>query len=216
MHETSVSPKTTKSNRGGALTAQRERATATRACLLVAARELFAERGYHATGTTEIVSRAAVTRGALYHHFADKEQLFAEVFSAVAEELVSRSNSAVAPLSGELWSQIIAAFSQYLNLVSSNEEYQRILLIDGPVVLGWARWRALQAEFVATGTATALRLLMDQGIVARQPAEPMANLIQAALNDVALTIAHFPASSQAGEEATAAFLSLLQGLRQKD
>lgn len=202
-----------RSNRGGALSAQRERAAMTRSCLLVAARELFTETGYHATGTTEIVERAAVTRGALYHHFAGKEDLFAEIFRTVAEELVTRTNAAVAPLDGGLWDKVAAAFERYLELVAANGQYQRILLIDGPAVLGWARWRGLLSEFVATGTADALERLMDEGLVERQPAEPLANLIQAALHDVALTIAHAPESMMARDRALAAFLSLLRGLR---
>jgi AcrR family transcriptional regulator len=202
------------SSRGGTLAALRERAVATRACLLAAARELFAEAGYHATGTHEIVARAAVTRGALYHHFADKVELFQEVFRAIDAELVGRSNSAAAALTGDTWAKIVAAFSQYLKLVASNQEYQRILLIDGPAVLGWARWRELQSEFVAKGTADALRLLMDQGIVARQPAEPLAYLIQAALNDAAMGIAYAQQPAQASQEAMNAFLFLLHGIRQ--
>ena len=202
------------SNRGGNLAVLRERAALTRASLLAAARELFTESGYHATGTTEIVARAAVTRGALYHHFADKEDLFKEVYRTIVAELVSRSNSAATALAGDTWSKITAAFSQYLQLVASNEQYQRVLLIDGPAVLGWARWRALQSEFVARGTTEALQLLMDQGIVTRQPAEPLAYLIQAALNDAAMTIAHSPDPAQASQDARHAFLFLLQGIRQ--
>jgi AcrR family transcriptional regulator len=203
-----------KSNRGGNLDALRERAVATRATLLAAARELFTEAGYHATGTADIVARAALTRGALYHHFAGKEDLFTEVFRAAIAELVSRSNSAATALPGDTWSKVTTAYSQYLELVASNEEYQRILLIDGPAVLGWAQWRELQSEFVANGTAEALQMLMDQHIVARQPAEPLAHLIQAALNDAAMTIAHAKNPAQASKEAMAAFLFLLQGIRQ--
>lgn len=203
-----------KSNRGGNLAILRERAAATRACLVAVARELFAEAGYHATGTTEIVAKAAVTRGALYHHFADKEGLFEEVFRTVLAELVSRSNSVADALAGDSWSKIVAAFTRYLDLLAANEEYQRILLIDGPAVLGWRRWRELQSDFVARGTADALRILMDQGLVTRQPAEPLAYLIQAALNDAALSIAHAQNTVQASQEAMNAFLFLLRGIRQ--
>jgi len=202
-------------HRGGAPAEQRERATATRAALIATARVLFAEAGYHATGTTEIVARASVTRGALYHHFADKEDLFAAVFRIVAGELVAKSNASVAGLSGDLWPQVNEAFRQYLHLVASEPEYQRILLIDGPVVLGWTRWRALQAEFVAAGAAEALRLLMGQGLVPAQPAEPLANLLQAALNDAALAIANAETPEQTSAQVTDAFLSLLHGLRSR-
>jgi len=201
--------------RGGAPAEQRERALATRAALIATARVLFAEAGYHATGTTEIVARASVTRGALYHHFADKEDLYAEVFRIVAGELVAKSNASVAGLSGDLWHQVSAAFRQYLQLVASEPEYQRILLIDGPVVLGWPRWRDLQAEFVARGAADALQMLMEQGLVVPQPTQPLANLLQAALNDAALAIANADQPEQTSRQVTEAFLSLLYGLRSR-
>ncbi len=202
-----------KSKRGGNPEAVRERAIATRACLLEAARGLFAKDGYHATGTTDIVAKAGVTRGALYHHFADKEDLFEDVFRTVAAELVSASNSAAGVLEADTWTKIVAAFRQYLQLVAANSDYQRILLIDGPAVLGWQQWRVLQSEVVAKGTADALRMLMDQGIVKRQPTKPLASLIQAALNDAAMAIAHSHEPKQASEEALNAFLFLLGGLR---
>jgi AcrR family transcriptional regulator len=205
-----------RSNRGGNLDVLRERAVATRAALLDAARQLFTGSGYYATGTTDIVTRAALTRGALYHHFTGKEDLFKEIFSTTVADLVKRSNSAAAALSGDTWSKIVAAYSQYLELVASNEEYQRILLIDGPAVLGWATWRELQSEFVAKGTTEALQLLMDQGLVTSQPAEPLAYLIQAALNDAAMTIAHAPDPAQASKEAMKAFLFLLEGIRKQN
>ena len=202
-----------RSNRGGKPEAQRERAVATRAALLSAARDLFAQAGYHATGTPEIAARAQMTRGALYHHFAGKEELFAEVFRMVAEELVLRSNAAAASLKGDLWPQVSEAFRQYLELVAASAEYQRILLIDGPAVLGWARWREVQSEFVASGTARALEMMMDQGMLARQPAQPLANLIQAALNDAAMAIANSDRPEETSREASEAFQTLLSGLR---
>ena len=208
-------PKSNPPSRGGAPAEQRERALTTRATLVATARSLFTEAGYHATGTNEIVAQAEVTRGALYHHFAGKEDLFAEVFRIVAAELVAKSNASVEGLSGELWQQVSAAFRQYLRLVASEPEYQRILLIDGPVVLGWTRWRDLQAEFVAQGAADALRMLMEQGLVAPQPTEPLANLLQAALNDAALAIANSDRPNETSRQVTDAFLSLLYGLRSR-
>ncbi|WP_052223481.1 TetR/AcrR family transcriptional regulator [Novosphingobium malaysiense] len=205
-----VKPRT--SNRGGAPEAQRERAAATRAALVATARALFGEAGYHATGTTEIVARSTFTRGALYHHFADKEDLFAEVFREVLAELVAKTNASVADMSGDLWPQVCAAFRQYLNRIANEPEYQRILLIDGPAVLGWLRWRALMSEFVATGTADALDMMMNEGLVARQPPMPLAHLLQAALNDAALDIANSQSPVETEQAVSAAFLSLLAGL----
>ena len=202
-----------RSRRGGDPDTQRERAGETRARIIAVARQMFAEAGFYATATTEIVARARLTRGALYHHFADKEDLFAQVFRDVAQDLVTRSNAAVAPLSGDLWPQVTEAFRQYLLLIASNEEYRRILLIDGQAVLGWSCWRELQTEFVASGPAEALQLLMNEGLVPPQPTMPLACMIQAALHDAAITIANSPFPSGAAEEAMAAFLFVLQGIR---
>lgn len=201
-----------KSNRGGAIDAQKERAVATRAALLVTARFLFGQFGYLATGTPEIVARAQVTRGALYHHFADKADLFAEVFKLVAGELVERSNAAGSS-GGDLWTRVSDSFRHYLQFVASNGEYARIVLIDGPSVLGWARWRELQSGFVASGVAVALQMLMDRQMVRMQPVRPLANLIQAALNDAALAIANSDAPEDTNRAVSAAFQSLLSGLR---
>jgi AcrR family transcriptional regulator len=201
------------SHRGGNPEAQRERAIITRSAIVTVARKLFAEAGYHATGTSEIAARAKLTRGALYHHFADKDDLFAAVFRQVAQELDERSKSAVAALSGDLWPQVTQAFRHYLALVAENAEYRRIMLIDGPAVLGWARWRDLQTEFVGQGTANALQMLIDKGLVAPQPTMALAYMIQAALHDAALTIANTTHPSEAAEEAVAAFFFLLDGIR---
>ncbi|MDT0509927.1 helix-turn-helix domain-containing protein [Novosphingobium sp. MMS21-SN21R] len=203
-----------KSGRGGNLEAQRERAIATRATIVAVARALFAEVGFHAAGTIEIAAQAQVTRGALYHHFADKEDLFAAVFRLVVAELNERSRSAVASLSGDLWSQVTEAFQQYLMLVAESDEYRRILLIDGPAVLGWVRWRELQSAFVAQGTADALQMLMDQGLVERQPITPLAGMIQAALHDAALSIANAAQPVTAAEQAMCAFSFMMRGMRQ--
>ncbi|MBU6266796.1 MAG: TetR/AcrR family transcriptional regulator [Sphingomonadales bacterium] len=200
-------------NRGGSPEAQRERAATTRTAVLAAARALFGGIGYHATGTTEIVERAAMTRGALYHHFTGKEDLFEAVFREVLAELVERTNAGVASMSGQLWPQVIRALQRYLDLVAASAEYRRILLIDGPAVLGWARWRELESEFVGSGMAAALQMLMDQNLIAPQPAEPLAFLVQAALNDAALTIASADRPEQTAPEVTRAFLSLVEGLR---
>lgn len=202
-----------RSRRGGDAASQHARAIVTRAEILAVARRLFGDAGYHATGTTEIVAQAQLTRGALYHHFSGKDDLFEAVFRQVAGELVERSNSSVAGLSGELWFQVQQAFRQYLLLIATTNEYRRILLIDGPAVLGWARWRGLQSQFVAKGTADALQLLMDAGMVEIQPAMPLACMIQAALQDAALTIANASPAIGEADEVMAAFLFLLQGIR---
>lgn len=191
---------------------QKRRAAATRSALVAAGRALFSSEGYHATGTGQLVTRAGVTSGALYHHFADKEGLFEAVFLDVAADLDRRARQAVTGLDGDLLGKMKAAFRAYLGLVASCDEFQRILLIDGPAVLGWRRCRELQARFVIPDTQSSLRELMVLGQVTEGPAEQLAYLIQAALNDAALTIANASSGDDAAVDAVQAFVLLLDGL----
>ena len=191
---------------------QRVKSAATRAALIAAARARFAEVGYHAAGTNDVVAMASVTRGALYHHFADKEALFEAVFRQVYDEVSWATRAAAAPMAGDTWRQLVTGVTAHLRLRVESPEAQRILLIDGPVVFGWQRWRELQTATLL-GMVQTLWLLMDRGIIARHPAEPLAHLIVAALNDAALSIAHAPDPKAALAAFTGAILALLEGLR---
>jgi AcrR family transcriptional regulator len=191
---------------------QRVKSAATRAALIAAARARFAQAGYHATGTNDLVALASVTRGALYHHFVDKEDLFEAVFRQVYDEALQASRTTVAPMAGDPWRQLITGVTTHLRLRAESAEAQRILLIDGPVVFGWNRWRELQSETLQ-GMVKTLWMLMDEAVIARQPAEPLAHLIVAALNDAALSIAHAQDPKAALDGFTEALLTLVEGLR---
>lgn len=122
-------------------------AEATRGALIDAARRLFVDKGYHHTGTEEVVAQANVgTRGALYHHFADKEALFEAVFVAVEESLVIEAAKNLADPAEGAFNQLRQGLIGFLD-ASLTPEVQRILLIDGPAVLGWSRWRELESRY---------------------------------------------------------------------
>jgi AcrR family transcriptional regulator len=203
----------TSSRRGGTPEDQRVRAAATRAGLIDAARALFAERGFHATGTNDLVAAARVTRGALYHHFADKQDLFEAVFRQVLEELNRTARASVASLSGDTWAQLTIAQKKYLEIVASSREVQQIVLIDGPAVLGWRRWRELHSEWIEAGLTETLGMLMARGAVAPGDPAPLSALLQAALNDAALSIAYAADPRVASASVTAALMRILDGLR---
>ncbi len=123
--------------------AQRE---ATTAALITTARELFAERGYADVGTEEIVQRAGLTRGALYHHFrGGKEELFRAVLVQISAEVV-RQVAEVAAGTDDPWEVLLAGSEAFLD-ACANPEVQRIMLIDGPSVLGWDVWRAIDTDY---------------------------------------------------------------------
>ena len=130
-----------------------EQATATREALIDTARRLWADKGFFATSMTEIVEAAgAGTRGALYHHFADREELFLAVFDAVQEELTTSLTptkiDSVDPIT-----RVRNVLLVFLDLVAERPDAQA-LLIDGPAVFGWRRWRALSPNAVSPPSRT--------------------------------------------------------------
>src|SRR4029077_16621223 len=116
-----------------------EQSLQTRAALIGAARELFAQRGYADVGTEEIVRAAGVTRGALYHHFEGKRELFEAVYVQIEVELAERI-AAGALNAGESWAPLEAmrAGAEMFLDACTDAEVQQIVLLDGPSVLGWA------------------------------------------------------------------------------
>src|SRR5262245_8676207 len=118
------------------------RSEATRSALIHAARRLFVAKGYFATGTEEIVAEANVgTRGALYHHFTDKQDLFRAVFDQVQTDLAAAT---VINERDDPFDVLTAALQQFLDASAENRDVQQVLRIDGPAVLGWDQWRALE------------------------------------------------------------------------
>ncbi len=190
----------------------RERqASHTRAQLLDAARPLFAERGYGGVGTEEIVARAGVTRGALYHHFADKEDLFRAVFEQVEEELVASIGAQMAAVD-DPWELLVTGLRAFLD-ACLDPAIIRISLLDAPVVLGWEEWRGIDARYGLALVSAGLQNAMDQGVFRRQEVRPLAHLLVGAMAEGALMIAN--ASDHAAErrEVEGPLIALMEGLK---
>jgi AcrR family transcriptional regulator len=188
-----------------------EQSESTQNALLAAARALFAERGYAAVSTEEIVQRAGVTRGALYHHFRDKQDLFRAVFERLEQEIVERI--ATAALAAEdPWEQQRAAIGAYLD-VCLEPAVQRIALVDAPSVLGLAAWREIEATYGLALVRAGLQSVIEAGLLAEQPVEPLAHLMLAALNEAALVIAHSEDRIAARAEMGASIDRLLDAMR---
>src|SRR5438105_661063 len=153
--------------------AQRE---ATIAALTKAGRELFAERGYAAVGTEEIVQHAGVTRGALYHHFrGGKEDLFRAVLVQVSAEIVQLVMKA-ALSADDPWEALVVGADAFLD-ASATPEVQRIMLVDGPSVLGWDVWRAADSDYSLGLLEQALQRAIDAGRLIDQPARALAHVL---------------------------------------
>jgi AcrR family transcriptional regulator len=182
----------------------------TRSRIIAAARHLFAEKGYFNTGTTEIVQAAGVgTRGALYHHFADKRALFEAVLEAVEVDLGSKAAGSVTPTSA--LEQLGQALEGFLD-ASTEPEVRRILLVDGPAVLGWDRWREIEAKFGLGALTHVLRAGIDDGSIDVADPEVIAHLLLSAVDEAALFIAHAEDWGVARAQAGRAVTTLLRGL----
>jgi AcrR family transcriptional regulator len=163
---------------------QRERSGATRAALVDAATPLFAERGYHGTPAELVVGRAGVTSGALYHHFGDKRGLFRAAFEAVEHRLAARVGAAAASGDGP-WERLERGVEEYLR-ACLEPEVRRMVLLDGPSVLGWEQWHTVDAAHHLRPLAAALAACMRAGLLERRPALPLARVLLGALTEAGL------------------------------
>jgi len=186
------------------------RAEATRLALVAAARRLFAERGYHGVSVRDVTAAAGVTRGALAHHFADKQDLFLAVFDAVERELIAAGAGQPDP-EADPWTRFRAGVQAYLD-AATRPDVQRITLIDAPAVLGWKRWREIE-EGYSLGTLTAvLGVAMAAGLIRQRPIEPLAHLILGSVMEAALLVANCDDPAGRKSEVGRALDDMLRGL----
>ncbi|NIH85788.1 TetR family transcriptional regulator [Amycolatopsis granulosa] len=189
---------------------QEERSQNTRAALVAAARELFAERGYQAVPADEIVRAAGVTRGALYHHYGDKQGLFRAVFEQVELEVTAEVEAAMTD-APDLATGLLLALKAFLD-ACERAEVRRISLVDAPAVLGWAAWREIEAGHGLGLITTVLRQAVERGLVKPLPVEVLAQLVLSAVNEAALMITHADNPAQARSDAEQVLATWLLGL----
>jgi len=190
---------------------QAERSEATRKALVDIGRKLFAKRGYADVGTEEIVRRAGVTRGALYHHFSGKEDLFRAVAEQVEEEMTRKSAEA-ALAHQDPWEQQRAGWEAFLD-ACLDPAVQRIILLDAPSVLGPKAWREIASKYGLALVQFGLLSLMEAGLIEEQPVDPLAHLVIGALSEAAVVIAQAEDTEAARTEMGAALERLMVGLR---
>jgi len=163
---------------------QEERSEATRGKLLAVARKLFRSRGYERTFIEDVAARAGVTKGAFYHHFPDKKAIFLAVFHETEQALMEAS---AAGASGpDAWSQFRAGCRAFLE-ASMDPGVQRIILRDGPAVLGWEAWREIDGRYSLGLIEGALQQAMAEGRVAGS-VKPLAHLLFGALCEGAMMV----------------------------
>jgi len=187
-----------------------EQTERTRAALIAAGRVLFAQRGFADTSTEELVRTAGLTRGALYHHFRDKRDLFEAVYEDVekglVEQLMGALQGAADPL--EVLRRGAAAFLD----ACLDPAVRRIALLEGPSVLGWERWREIDQTYGLGLVQFALQAAMDAKVVRSAPVEPLAHVLFGGLVEAAMLLAASSDPRQARAEVGKAVTTLLDGL----
>jgi AcrR family transcriptional regulator len=166
---------------------QRERTETTTTRLVEAARPLFAADGFTATLLDDVVRRAGVSKGALYHHFPSKRELFAAVFEREQEHLAAASLAAYRRRRDH-WAGFEAACRAYLE-ASLDPGVQRITLLDAPAVLGWERLREIEDRHTVAQLRAGLERAVAEGIIARRPVEPLVQMLNGALCESAMLAA---------------------------
>lgn len=186
------------------------RSRATRRQLISSARALFGARGYAGVGTEEIVRAAGVTRGALYHQFRDK----ADLFAAVAEEVEAEISARISVGAGAATDPVEAlrAGTRLFLDACADPEVERIILLDAPAVLGWEAWRDLAGRYGLGLVRLGLQSAIDAGAIVPQPIAPLAHILIGALDEAALYVAGAEDPAAARQECAAIFERILRGL----
>jgi AcrR family transcriptional regulator len=187
---------------------QEQRSASTRAKLVRAARFLFARSGYAGVGTEQIARRAGVTRGALYHQFPSKEDLFLAAYEEVERELAEGAAALLADSASPL--QAMRAGIRFFLEACRAPDVQRIVLIDGPSVLGWAKWREVASMYGLGLMEAAIGAAIEAGEIGHLSVEPLAHVLMGALDEAALLVVRDPSSI---DEVAAILERLVDGLR---
>lgn len=186
--------------RGGTDDERRARGEATRRDLVDAGRELFVAKGYFNTSIGDLVTASGVgTRGAFYHHFKDKSELFRAVFEDVERDLTLRSLASPPP-GADPWEQLGTGLHGFLQ-AALEPEVQRVMLVDGPVVLGWQTVRTIQEGNSIALINEKVREAIVEGIIDDQPVAELTHMLVAVLEEAALLVAHAEDPAPACERA---------------
>jgi AcrR family transcriptional regulator len=183
----------------------------TRQALVDSALELFTERGYAATSLDAIVKRARVTKGALYHHFNGKQALFEAVFDTVETAAIAQMSVAVDG-DGSAWDRAMAGIHAYVS-VCLDPSYQRVVIHEAPVVMGWERWREAEEQFSYGLVRATVESLVEAGEIEPLPVEVTARVLFGALSAGAETIAGSPDPEQTAADVTKAITTVMTGMR---
>jgi AcrR family transcriptional regulator len=191
---------------------QAERSAATQQALISAARRLWGERGYAEVSTPEIAEAAGVTRGAMYHQYADKAALFRAVIEAMDQELMQRMQAAVAAAQPKSPADTMHAMADAWLDIAGEPEVRQLMLLDAPSVIGWAEYREMSQQVSVEATEELLNAAIEAGELRPQPLRPLALILLGALDEAAMYLAGAEDPAQAREDVQAVVRDLIDGL----
>jgi AcrR family transcriptional regulator len=191
---------------------QAERTEATRGKLIATGRILFAEKGFAATSTEDILGASGVSRGAMYHHFTSKTELFQAVFEAVEDDLTN-GVMVTATASGETDPMRIleAGFAAFLDQCR-NPEVQRIVMLEGPTVLGWDTWHELDERYAFGTVKFVLSMAAESGRIEPDAVDPLSHLLLGAIMQAGMVVARAEDPVAAKKAMVASWSRLLSSL----
>jgi AcrR family transcriptional regulator len=190
---------------------QAERSAATRGALIAAARRLWGDRGYAEVGTPQIAAAAGVTRGAMYHQYADKTDLLRAVIESAEAEVIERLSAAVSAAQPRTPVDALYIAADAWLEIAGEPDIRQLLLIDGPSVLG-AESREISRRYALGMTEQLLGAATDGGYITPQPVHALATILLGAMNDAALYIARAEDADQAHADARTVVHALIDGL----
>jgi AcrR family transcriptional regulator len=191
---------------------QAERSAATQRALIGAARRLWGERGYAEVGTPEIAEAAGVTRGAMYHQYADKAALFRAVIEALDAEIIERLQATVAAAQPKTPADTMHAMARAWLDIAGESEVRQLMLLDAPSVIGWAEYREMSQQGSVEAAEQLLQAAIEAGQLRPQPLRPLALVLLGALDEAAMYLARAEDPVQAREDVRAVVRDLIDGI----
>jgi len=183
----------------------------TRHALVDSALELFTKRGYAGTSLDAIVKRARVTKGALYHHFSGKQALFEAAFDLVETTAMDRLVS-IMDGDGTPWDRAMAGIQAYVR-VCLEPSYQRIVIHEAPVVMGWERWREAEEHRSYGLVRATVEVLVAAGEIEPLPVEVTARILFGALHAGAEAIAGATDPKATAADVSRTVVAVMNGMR---
>jgi AcrR family transcriptional regulator len=196
-----------------AVNRQEQRTQATKTKLLATARKLFVAQGFNHVPAEELVKQAGLTRGALYHHFGGKEQLFVALYEQLQKEVAERIQVAAEKATNP-WSALQVGCHAFLT-ACNDPEVRQIVLLDAPIVLSWQQWRNVDAQYSLGLLKAGLQAAVESQEIQVKSVDAIAHLLTGAMNEAALWIAQSEKPKTALSQSIEAIDQLLAGIRRQ-